>query len=907
MKKRLWALFVATIMMFIPTEAFGKVYAADADQDTFYIAGHNKEDIVTDSFGNTIPGFAYCLDGNAASPYNNATNRDVFTRIRLSEAVDYQKPQHYPRVFSDDMKSRLLKAVIAKDEIQTFIRNLDLTEHKQWFVDNIDALYANKQLSSGRDIYIRGGDHNYEEVKDFHDRNLITDAQFETAKWQFADGMASFTRTNYQYVIWGLVHGQAEWDQWVRDDGRVTGSNDRYNFEEVKTYYEAYTVDNPIPGSEEHSLFNVVYKPLMDYIDTQLPDYAAEGWDAWVYYTDSTHNGNDVQNILGAAFKDVTITKVDANGKGLSGAKFELYDANGNMIDSWESDGTAHILKNVYSGNTYSLRETTAPDGYATSAGGDIEFYINSDYDIETNNSALIVNGREAEIANDESCVKVSKVDITSKEELAGAHISVIDSNGDSVYDWVSDENEKVHEIIGLSAGTYTLREDVAPEGYTITTDVEFTLNMDGTVTVGSDVSTDTDGQGDTVILIEDSLTSFKVSKVQIDTEDELAGAELKIFEDGSDTPVKEWISGTAPEVITGLKTETDYILRETSAPAGYDITSEISFRIAADGTITVTGGKTTTDADGNTIITVEDSISTASIRISKTDISGEDELEGAHLQVIDAAGNVVEEWDSTDKPHEINGLIADDKYILRETVAPAGYTITTDISFSVAADGTITTDGTVDNGVLLIKDELTKIYVSKVDIANEKELEGAHLQVIDFAGNVVEEWDSTTDKHLIEGLVIGESYTLRETVAPTGYDIATDISFTIGEDGKVKTSAKVSSDGVLLVEDTEIITGKVISTPTNDSGMYSSSYPGSSSASSSAPSLVQTIKHSDRTTDTNKSTDPSDSGISENAEDVAAGAGITDTPTEGTASVVILITIMLAAGAVCIASRKKA
>ena len=91
---------------------------------------------------------------------------------------------------------------------------------------------------------------------------------------------------------------------------------------------------------------------------------------------------------------------------------------------------------------------------------------------------------------------------------------------------------------------------------------------------------------------------------------------------------------------------------------------------------------------------------------------------------------------------------------------------------------------------------------VSKTDIADGKELEGATIQILDQDGNVVEEWVSGKEPHQINNLKPGVEYTLRETVAPEGYDITTDITFTIDEEGKVITKAKVTKDGVVLVED---------------------------------------------------------------------------------------------------------
>lgn len=227
------------------------------------------------------------------------------------------------------------------------------------------------------------------------------------------------------------------------------------------------------------------------------------------------------------------------------------------------------------------------------------------------------------------------------------------------------------------------------------------------------------------------------------------------------------------------------YTVEETGKAAGY--------------TSTVTG-----NAEEGFIITN----TITSVKISKVDITDQKELAGAHIQVIDKDGNVVEEWDSTWEVHEVTGLKPGETYTLRETVAPEGYTLTSDTTFTLKEDGTVNKDTTKttisDNGTLLVEDSRTSVKVSKVDISDGEELEGAHIQIIDQDGNVVDEWDSTKEAHVTEKLKTGKIYTLRETVAPDGYLLTSDTTFVLKEDGTVdaeKTTA-VSKDGVLLVQD---------------------------------------------------------------------------------------------------------
>ena len=192
-------------------------------------------------------------------------------------------------------------------------------------------------------------------------------------------------------------------------------------------------------------------------------------------------------------------------------------------------------------------------------------------------------------------------------------------------------------------------------------------------------------------------------------------------------------------------------------------------------------------------------------VSVSKVDITDAKELEGAHIQILDKDGNVVEEWDSSKQAHDVTGLKTGETYTLRETVAPDGYAVTTDTTFALKADGTIDsekTDTTTKDGILLVEDAKS-IEVSKVDLGTGEELSGAHIQVVDKDGNVIDEWDSEAGvKHVVKNVKVGETYTLRETVAPDGYTVTTDTSFSIDKTGKVTGSVTTNKDGVVLVQD---------------------------------------------------------------------------------------------------------
>lgn len=115
----------------------------------------------------------------------------------------------------------------------------------------------------------------------------------------------------------------------------------------------------------------------------------------------------------------------------------------------------------------------------------------------------------------------------------------------------------------------------------------------------------------------------------------------------------------------------------------------------------------------------------------------------------------------------------------LREAAAPAGYLVSPDtLEFEVADDGTIQGTGSFS---VEVDDDFTRVAISKRDITDEQELEGARLTVLDKDGDVVEQWVSTTEPHLIERLAPG-SYTLVEELEPRTYDKASSVTFTVEE-----------------------------------------------------------------------------------------------------------------------------
>ena len=159
-------------------------------------------------------------------------------------------------------------------------------------------------------------------------------------------------------------------------------------------------------------------------------------------------------------------------------------------------------------------------------------------------------------------------------------------------------------------------------------------------------------------------------------------------------------------------------------------------------------------------------------VEISKTDITGDKELIGATLSVLDG-DKVVDTWVSTEKTHLIEGLETNKEYTLREEIACEGYVKATDIKFVVENTGEV-------QKVTMI-DKVLKVV--KTDLVTGEEIEGAKLQITDEDGNIIDEWVSTKEAHIVSNLEENKTYTLTEITCPYGYEQAESITFKVTED----------------------------------------------------------------------------------------------------------------------------
>ena len=184
----------------------------------------------------------------------------------------------------------------------------------------------------------------------------------------------------------------------------------------------------------------------------------------------------------------VNISKQDiTNGKELPGAKLEIRDADGNLVEGWTSGKTPHTVRGLELKKEYTLTEKCAPDGYAEAES--IVFKLVQDGNEQSN--MVYVKSDDDWVKRDEATVIMQDAPVLDidKTDIAGnllpwATLTIRDANDEVVDTWTTDY--KTHRVpisndfLKLSGETkeyiYTLTEDAAPAGFEIAESVQFKL-----------------------------------------------------------------------------------------------------------------------------------------------------------------------------------------------------------------------------------------------------------------------------------------------------------------------------------------------------------------------------------------------------------------------------------------------
>lgn len=438
----------------------------------------------------------------------------------------------------------------------------------------------------------------------------------------------------------------------------------------------------------------------------------------------------------------------------------------------------------------YEVREIKAPDGYVlNNEPKDVEVtYAGQEFEVrDTVNTAFENEYQSVRISlpkvmeNDklfgiygENCYTSVRFGLFAAEDITAADGSVIPADG--LLSEVSlAENMTAKFDVQIPFGRYYVQEIATDEHYVLNGE-KYLVNFEY---MGQDIRTADIDCGQFVNLLKRGrIEGHKVD----DKSEPLENAVFGLFtadcvKFSRDTAIMTFTSDENGYFVFDEIPYGEYIIHEIEAPTGY-ILSDESYPVTVS-----------EDGDVVEITAVNKPIT---VEISKRDVYG-NELVGAEMVLENADGEIVDKWTSDDTNHVVSKLGAGE-YVLKEIAAPDGYVIATDIKFSIDVYGNVTVenvDSTAvsDNGypLIVMVDDTTKVRISKRDITTGEELPGATLQIIDENGNVVEEWVSADEAHFIEGkLIAGKEYTLRETIAPDGYEIANEIRFTVNEDGSV-------------------------------------------------------------------------------------------------------------------------
>ena len=204
-------------------------------------------------------------------------------------------------------------------------------------------------------------------------------------------------------------------------------------------------------------------------------------------FTISDTNRDVTVKVENTLYSKVSIIKIDSKTKvALAGAEFVLYDNSGKKITSWTSTGKAHVIQNLPNG-TYTLKETKAPAGYKISKES-TTFTIsdtNRDVTVKVENTALT------------KLVNIVKIDKSTGQPLAGAHLIVKNEKGETIADFVSTEEPYV--IKDLADGKYSVYEVEAPNGYKKSEATYYFTISDGNTVASVTVENEKDVPGEVV------------------------------------------------------------------------------------------------------------------------------------------------------------------------------------------------------------------------------------------------------------------------------------------------------------------------------------------------------------------------------------------------------------------------
>ena len=554
----------------------------------------------------------------------------------------------------------------------------------------------------------------------------------------------------------------------------------------------------------EEKTVTLSYLPFGEYYIKELAAPNGYVFSDEVLEVKAEYQGQEVKVVqLSSVLKNqptkVVVSKSDlTTGVELSGATLTVLDKDGNVVDTWKSvKGEQHMIERLTVGETYTLREEIAPYGYLKAEEvtftiedtGEIQKVEMKD-DVPTGTIIINKNGEFLDkvtaldsvggwISHLFQYVTGSLIDVTF--ELFGLE-DVKSADGESEDYYKKDElvatittdDTGIAKLSGLPLGKYYVKEKATVDGFVLDNEareIDLTYRDQDTAEVTYSADWQNNRQKAEVEVVKKEKDSDRVLEgavFALCAKNDITGADGKVILE-ADTVIEELATDKEGKLTftADLPIGFEYYIKETSPAPGFATTDETQeFTFEYEGAEKEKVFYSFTFEDEPTVI-----------EITKTSLTDGKELEGAKLQVTDESGKVVDSWISGKEAHIIKELVVGQKYTLTETKPADGFVTAESITFTV--------EDTVEAQKIEMKDDVTKVEISKTDISG-KELPGAKLTILDKDGKTVESWTSEEKPHYIEMLPIGE-YTLREESAPNGYLIAEDVKFTVEDTGEIQ------------------------------------------------------------------------------------------------------------------------
>ena len=529
----------------------------------------------------------------------------------------------------------------------------------------------------------------------------------------------------------------------------------------------------------------------------------------------SSNDNTTANKVADAEFTAILSKYVEHYGS-FEEAQKHLNDFADDEYSVFRTNENGHGVSNFLAYGQYQVRETYTPSDRIEPVE---DFYIN----IDKNSDGVIKEFVENDIPF-ESYIKMIKKDKKTGKivTLTNTSFSLYKLNEETneyervsckvgnkkVDTWTTDKTGVAYTEDKLPAGTYKVDEVKLPEGFLkLEEPVIFeislsnkTLEFDKELDPYISVTIKNEQPTGTIILDKKVELKKDADKSFVDMTD-LSKIKFKLYakEDIIDKADGSKIYAKGKEIGTYNLTKAGK-LEVKNLPMGvYEVQEvETLAGLVLDNTKYEVKLEKKDDVKKVYSVTKEIKNETTFVEISKTDITGDKELTGAKLSVIDENNEVVDTWTSTDKTHKIEGLLVGKTYTLREDLAPIGYVKSTDIKFTIDNTSKVQKVTMIDKIVTMTKEDI-----------GEKEIEGAKIQVLDKDNNVVDEWISEKTAHNIKGLVENEEYTMHEEVAVEGYVKATDVKFKVTTDKE--TQHEVLVDKIVQIKKTDLVTGEEI------------------------------------------------------------------------------------------------